>query len=220
MRIGIMALTLTIGMSVSSASAQTIYDNFGAPAFNQYVECGSFAMQGCADDMLVANGGRLTSFKYRFYNAGGSFLGGSETQSWDIYLLLDNGDGVPNLAGPDADTLLYTNNHANETILFGTEHEVTESLFSSNIVVSPGARIWGAVVGLGFNMGASLNDVAPSVGGTDGVVYRFGETNDMFDVSSNGNSGWQLQLNAIVPEPASLTLFGLGAIALLRRRRI
>lgn len=219
MRSMFLMTVMAIGLAASTANAQAIYDNFGAIAGNPYIECGSFALQGCAEDMTIADGGRLTSFKYKFWNAGGSFFGGSETQSWDIYLLLDDGDGLPEIDGPTPDAVLYTNNHTNQTILFGTEYEGNESLFAANIVVSPGARIWGVVTGLGFNMGARLSELAPTVGTTDGNVYRFGDTTDIFDVTTNGNFGWQTQLNAIVPEPTSFALVGLGAVALIRRRR-
>lgn len=217
MRTIALALVLVAAMSASAAFAQPIYNNFGAPELNPTIECGSFDVQTCADDMVVSGGGRLTSFRYRLYNAGGPFFGGSETQSWDISLYRDDGDGVPELG--TGDQLLYTNSHVNETILFATQHEESESLFASNIIVSSGSRIWGSISGLGFNMQLSLNDVAPAVGSTDTFVYRSGETNDSYDVSQNGGTGWQMQLNAIVPEPATLTLIGLGAVALLRRRR-
>ncbi len=217
MRSAILALTLVVGVVASTASAQTIYDNFRNAQGGPTVECGSFGVQSCADDMVVANGGQLTSFKYRFFNAGGDFFGGSETQSWDIALLLDDGDGLPDASGA-TDTILYSNSYVNESILFSTEYEGTEALFASNINVAPGDKIWGVVTGLGFNMHLGLNDVAPSVGTTDNQFYRFGsDFNDT--TAAQPNSGWQLQLNAIVPEPASLTLVALGAIALLRRRR-
>lgn len=214
MRSAIVAIALTIGLAASTASAQAIYDNFGSGS--GYVECGSFGTQTCADDMVVANGGRLTSFKYKFFNNGGDFFGGSETQSWDISLALDDGNGMPD----PADTVLYTNSYVNANIPFGTVYEGNEALFAGNIVVSPGATIWGVVSGLGFNMGLRMNDAAPSVGSTDVNVYRFGDDfNGAVDGSMQGNSGWQLQLNAIVPEPGTLSLLGIGALALIRRRR-
>jgi hypothetical protein len=52
-----------------------------------------------------------------------------------------------------------------------------------------------------------------------GAFDAYGITNQESGSGSNGRMGYELFVTSVVPEPASLSILAIGALACLRRRR-
>ena len=201
------AVVLTAG-SVNAAQVPTIvYDNSVNP-LNKY-----FASQTEFGDQVAspAIGWLMDTFTFEYFASG---LGGSETAKLRFYA--NDGDGVGNFKAPG--TLLYT---SPDIPLFNGNSPVTVTdLTSLNIVIPPSFTWTVSVSGLAANdtFGLKLYD-PPVVGSSYDDIWQLNNGNWELVKVTGAPSNFGAQLIAVVPEPGALSLLGVGALALLVRRR-
>lgn len=202
------AAAATFAASANAAQVPTIvYDNSVNP-LNKF-----FASQSEFGDQVAspAIGWLADTFTFEYFASG---LGGAETAKLRFYA--NDGVGEGNFKAPG--TLLYT---SPDIPLFNGNSPVTVTdLKALNIVIPPSFTWTVSVSGLSAaeTFGLKLYD-PPVVGSSYDDIWQL--NNGAWEtIKVNGQpSNFGAQLIAVVPEPGTLSLFGLGALAMLARRR-
>ena len=194
--------------SANAAQVPTIvYDNSVNP-LNKF-----FASQSEFGDQVAspAIGWLMDTFTFEYFASG---LAGTETAKLRFYA--NDGDGVGNFKAPG--TLLYT---SPDIPLFNGNSPVTVTdLKALNIVIPPSFTWTVSVDGLaaGDTFGLKLYD-PPVVGSSYDDIWQLQGANWGLVKVDGSTSNFGAQLIAVVPEPGTLSLLGLGALALMARRR-
>ncbi len=193
---------------ITPVQAGVVYSALG-PQVGGFNVCGTFDDSGgCIEDLHIVGGGTLETIRFAVEYAG---FGSGPTRDVDIGLLLDNGDNVP---GP-GDMPLFAHTEPDVNIPAGFEgppNVVSVDVSAQNIVLPDNAVVWGFLqIQNGFNVGMPVNEI--TVGTSDDLVRTVLGTPTGYPAGSS--MGWEL---VVVPEPGTLSLIGLGAL-LLRRRR-
>ncbi len=219
-----MALALLASGTTALAGIPTpIYDNIGGPSDGLGFSTIVLNDQWAYDDLHVSGGGLLAGYSFAYGTE--AFQGFAEGDG-EIALYLDDGAGSPGTLDTNDDTLLLTESFrglAASAGAFGAVIFEREDVFIPvpSIVIPNGATIW---AGMKYThvFGGNLHGVefSPiSIGSSDQFIY--GDAIPPHDLINSGlpentGLGWELY---VIPEPASLSLLAVGAIALLRRRR-
>jgi hypothetical protein len=190
-------------MTVASASADVIYDSYPKGM------AGTYSVRGLALPSPQADAERFTpSANYSFSSAKLALVDFSGLNSFTISLYNDAGPGgtpgaaletfSPVAATPDATTDVVVNSITHPMLTSGDNYFL--------VAIANGSDTYGGWT------------VVPTAGGP----FGFGSS------STNGGMTWSTPINGnaaafeidgtVVPEPASLSLLGLGAITLLGRR--
>ena len=226
--LGILAFVVLAMMITSPAFAGPIlaYENIGASwtdidgLFS--VPLGEWGL----DDLNVVGGGDLVSLTFAYGSLPGFFTPVS-TADADVMLVVDDGNG----AYGSEDTLIYTENFRELTCSSSAPGAAyylgqhTVNFDPGDVVIPSGARIW---AGLRFSNQIAGNTMQavffgpPTVGSTNGFVYAedvgAGGLPHVIAMAAPADAGLGFALS-VIPEPTSLTLFALGAMSLLCRRR-
>lgn len=219
-----MALALLASGTTALAGIPTpIYDSIGGPSDGLGFSTNVLDNQWAYDDLHVAGGGTLAGYSFAYGTE--AFQGFAEGDG-QIALYLDDGAGSPGVLDTNDDTLLLTEDFRGLSASAGAFGAVVferEDVFIPvpTINIPAGSTIW---AGMKYTriFGGNLHAVqfSPiSIGSSDQFTYS--DASPPFDLISfglpeNSGLGWELY---VIPEPASLSLLAVGAIALLRRRR-
>ena len=172
-----------------------------------------------ADDLTFAGGATVTGFTadFSFFNGAPVAVGGLE-----VWIFADAG-GVPTGAGlPDPSTTAigggvitsFTQTDAGNGI-----DTVFAGDFDSSFTALPGVTYWMSVVPV-FNFPPQTGWNATAAISGNEAVSGFPLLGTQFwagDGPLGGDAAFTL--TGVIPEPASLSMLGLGALGLLRRRR-
>lgn len=200
----------TLGALVAAVPAQTFFGP-GGPAATYYGGA-LFDVTNVSGQDLVLTGGvkAMSSWTgdgvYRLYTKTGSYVGSESTlANWTQWgEVTTNGAGAGNF---------FTFN-VGSTVALGTGQTLGVAIF--HVGGSGHAAGNGA---LGYRNGGGTFDNG-ALKFTTGTAKGYGLPTDPFGVHSIPGRTWAGELEyAAVPEPASLAALGLGAIAVLRRRR-
>lgn len=221
----VMAVILVFaGISLPARAGIVVYDNtVSSSDFGFFSVDSSGRVAPSIDDLHVVGGGQLESVTFSMI---GQSLGGPVDAQ--VVLALDNGDGIPDYVvgggGTDAVILNRTlSNLGSPFIPTGNASYVSFDALADNVAIPSGATIWAHVGFTRFGFAADVDQVfhgPVAVGSTDGFVYKYGSTGIEPEAAPGGGLfdglGWKL---TVVPEPATLSLFVLAAVAALRRHR-
>lgn len=202
------AVVLAAGSAFAAQVPTIVYDNSVNP-LNKY-----FASQSEFGDQIAspAIGWLMDTFTFEYFASG---LGGNEKATLRFYA--NDGAGEGNFKAPGS--LLYT---SPEIPLFNGNSPVTVAdLKALNLVIPPSFTWTVSVSGLApaETFGLKLYD-PPVVGTSYDDIWQLNNGNwQLIKVDGVAHSNFGSQLIAVVPEPGTLSLFGLGALALVARRR-
>lgn len=202
------AAATVVAASANAAQVPTIvYDNSVNP-LNKF-----FASQTEFGDQVAspAIGWLVDTFTFEYFASG---LGGAEKATVRFYA--NDGPGEGNFKAPG--TLLYT---SPEIPLFNGNSPVDISdLKGLNIVIPPSFTWTVSVSGLAANetFGLKLYD-PPVVGSSYDDIWQLNNGTWQTIKVDGAASNFGARVIAVVPEPGTLSLFGLGALAMLARRR-
>lgn len=201
-------LVASIIMSVAVASPAAILVNQD-PSTGPYG--GSWAnttgSQILADSFMFGTSAQITGYDYysNFNPPGGN--------SWELNLWSDSGSNSPGSA-----LVTLTLSHSSYT-LWGTQSgtNIYQAVFDfAPISVAANTKYWINLSANGFE--GALTSTNPSSNGDGTLSFRSNPSSAWSTISSIGDVTYRLR-GEPVPEPASLAILGLGALALLRKRR-
>jgi hypothetical protein len=95
----------------------------------------------------------------------------------------------------------------------------TQNAFVSNVVTANSVTLTVSLASLGLSLGKSIVFDAYTTGGGNGDTANDSLTGVGTPAAWNENVNMTGRTYAVVPEPASMAALGMGALALLRRRR-
>lgn len=218
------------GWAPNPREAVSVYDNTSAPSTaGVYLNGGAVAgiTDLVADDTTPTASGVLDEFTFGVANTdpAAAFSARPRVRIWAA----DGAGGAPGtlLGGFTFNPITFTANSLN---LYTTG----TGLASSNIVLPPGSIWWGLTFD---NVGATATNAQlnllgqilidpPSIGSSNGALswessgpgsfFVNNPTGGNINATPVSNIAWEYSL---VPEPASLSLLGLGGLMVLTRRR-
>jgi hypothetical protein len=211
-----------LGLAVSAQAQVIVYDNLGGTALAGYSEVNT-NNPVFGDALDLTSGGRISNFGFTVFNSSSGGNTGSILTADVQVNFRDN--TVPYGGGVLSGTLLGS---VTISLNFGTGlpagffSTVSADLSSLNIVVPSHIFV---TQQLTQTSGSSLRNgivlfSTPSVGSSPNSVYLKSNTTSeglyTFNGLNNNDLGYHLE---IVPEPATLAILGIGAVAFLRRRK-
>jgi len=229
--LAVSALAMMVSASFATFTGVTSSAALGGNDFIDWSQFGPAFTGVTSGSFGLTNGGRL--FQVISDNGFGSDDGGALTR-------LDEGNGWTGEFQPGDALLWHQNSFKND---FSVTSDL-ELIFFSNDIIGVGtqsqanaggnftsfAGYWNPYPGnpIGFTQNSGVNNVgthngsAYTGGYTDGaIISQFFVVSSMDDGSDNfGFAVGRIDLKTSpVPEPASMTILGMGALALVRRRR-
>lgn len=192
---------------VSAASAATIYNAGATTGNSNFVQA---AAQSFTTPTTFANGEnalRTVSLVSPTNNLGTVGLPAAGTQA-SLQLFRYTGTGADATFDTANATLVATSLNTQAVAYDGSGYTFN----FNNVVLSANS-----VYALGFNTGSQFSTIRLAIAGgntvTNGTSYYNGATTGV------ENQDWSGTITTVVPEPSVAVLGGLGALALLRRRR-